>query len=244
MDSTTPVCASNSTKKAGFNLLHCLLALTLSLGMSACHSRAAAPAKIRPVPTRDTSALPYYQSADFTPLWLKPGDKRLQTLHAIGPFSLTSHRQTQITQRTLTGKIVVANFFYPTCHGICPATMRNLKRVQKTFANDTDVVILSHCLTPDTDTPELLRHYARQQGITSPNWHLLTGEKTALFQHARQNFFADEDLGKKTGEDSFLHSENFFLVDQEGRLRGLYSGVMPRDVELLISDLRLLKRNT
>ncbi len=244
MDSTTPACVSSSTPMVRTNLLHCLLALALTLGLSACHSRAAAPAKIRLSPTHDTSALPYYQSADFTPLWLKPGDKRLKTLHSIGQFSLTSHRQANITQRDLTGKIVVASFFYPTCHGICPATMRNLKRVQKAFANDTDVVILSHSLTPATDTPELLRHYARQQGITSPNWHLLTGKKTALFQHARQNFFADEDLGRKTGEDSFLHSENFFLVDRQGHMRGLYSGVMPRDVELLISDISLLQKKS
>lgn len=184
-------------------------------------------------------SLPYFKDKKFTPVWSLPKGK---PMHQIGQFQLTDQLGKAVSQRQLAGKIVVANFFFPACHGICPTTMKHLKKVQNAFLKDPQVVILSHSLTAETDTPESLSLYAKEQGIQHPKWRLLSGKKNALYDHARKSYFADEDLGKRTAEESFLHTESFFLVDTNGHIRGLYAGTRPAEVALLIQDIKTLKK--
>jgi len=71
----------------------------------------------------------------------------------------------------------------------------NLLEVQKAFANDTSVLILSHSVTPDIDSVAVLKNYATNFNINNNKWHLLTGNKDSIYTLARQSYFADEDLG-------------------------------------------------
>lgn len=41
-----------------------------------------------------------------------------------------------------------------------------------------------------------------------------------------------------------LHTENFFLVDRKGHLRGLYNGVMPTEIDRLIEDIMVLQKES
>ncbi len=191
---------------------------------------------------RAGESLPYYNEATFTPKWLT-GEAAAKA-HRVGAFSFTDHHGGTITEKDIAGKVVVANYFFPACHGLCPTTMRNLRKVGEAFRGDKDVVLLSHSLTTETDTVESLAVYAREMEITQPGWHLLTGERKAFFRHARTTFFAGEDLGEKTAEDTFLHTENFFLLDQRGHIRGIYAGTRPTDMKMLIDDINALKDAT
>src|SRR5580693_5107011 len=93
-------------------------------------------------------ALPFYNTPDFTPVWLTPGDKGYNSIHTISNFSFTNQLGQSITNKNVAGKIYVANFFFTSCGSICPQMMNNLAKVQRTFPNDTGVVILSHSVTP------------------------------------------------------------------------------------------------
>ena len=42
-------------------------------------------------------------------------------------------------------------------------------------------------------------------------------------------------------EEDFIHTENFVLVDREGRLRGYYDGTSKEEVNQLITDIEVLK---
>ena len=64
----------------------------------------------------------------------------------------------------------------------------------------------------------------------------MTGSKRDIYHLARTSFFADVD----TTEDAFLHSETFWLIDREGRIRGIYNGTLGSDVVNLIDDVRRL----
>src|SRR5262245_65558150 len=52
-------------------------------------------------------------------------------------------------------KIVLLNFMYARCNGICPGTTQNLLRVQHLLADrmGRDVFMYSITLTPENDTP-------------------------------------------------------------------------------------------
>ncbi len=53
--------------------------------------------------------LPYYDTADFTPKW-EMADK--STFHAIRKFSLTDQEGNVFTEKSIDGKICVADFFF------------------------------------------------------------------------------------------------------------------------------------
>ena len=78
-------------------------------------------------------------------------------------------------------RIVLINFMYATCTGICPTVMTNLGRVRKILGDRVgrDIFLLSFTLKPAEDTPEVLADYATMHGI-EPGWTLLTGTPADL----------------------------------------------------------------
>jgi cytochrome oxidase Cu insertion factor (SCO1/SenC/PrrC family) len=78
----------------------------------------------------------------------------------------------------LKGKVVLINFLFTNCQGVCSPMTANLARAQSYLAEhlDKEVVMISISVDPLTDTPEVLRKYAEKFKIKS-GWYFLTGEK-------------------------------------------------------------------
>ena len=185
--------------------------------------------------------LPFYHKADFTPQWIS--DKtQLDTLHSLANFELTNQNNQKITQENLRGKIHVACFFFTLCPSLCPKIMGNMKVVQDSFQHDKNFIIASYSVMPDRDSVPMLRSYAAKNQIINNKWHLLTGDKKQIYQLARKSYFADENLGVQKGENDFLHTENFILVDKNLRIRGIYNGTLSLEIEQLIKDIRALEK--
>jgi protein SCO1/2 len=172
------------------------------------------------------------------------GEKSLQgkdtVYHQMKDFSLTNQYGEQVTEQTVNDKIYVANFFFATCQSICPEMSSNLVEVQKAFAKDDSLLILSHSVNPLHDTVAVLMNYATTYGAMKNKWHLLTGDKKHIYDLAKTSYLVNalEDDGSPEG---FLHSELFLLIDKKGRLRGMYDGTDKAQVQILIKDIQLLK---
>lgn len=160
--------------------------------------------------------------------------------HTIGSFSFVNQYGDTITENTINNKIVVTDFFFATCQSICPKMSSQLVHVQKAFEKDNDVLILSHTVNPMHDTVEVLNGYGLQYGAIKNKWHLLTGNKKAIYDMARYSYLVNaiEDDGS---EEGFLHSELFVLVDAQKRIRGMYDGTDSVAVVKLINDIKTLK---
>ena len=91
-------------------------------------------------------------------------------------------------------KIVVLNFFYAHCEGICPLVTHNLARVQKLLGDrmGRDVFFNSITLKPAEDTASVLKEYEKMHGI-KPGWTLLTGEPDDVELLRRSLGFTDPD---------------------------------------------------
>jgi protein SCO1 len=189
----------------------------------------------------DQKGLPYYHTADFTPIWLS--DKsQLDTLHRLSDFEFINQNNQKITQETFRGKIHVMNCFFTICPSLCPKIMGNMKVVQDSLRNDKNVLIASYSVTPDRDSVSVLRRYATENQTIDNKWHLLTGNKKQIYEIARKSYFADENIGVQKGENDFLHTENFILVDKNLHIRGIYNGTLPLEIEQLIKDIRELEK--
>lgn len=185
-------------------------------------------------------SLPYYDSPEFTPRWHSVGSPSLKDFHRIPPFSFTNQNGTQISNKSLANKVYVASFFFSSCPGICPTIKSKLEQVQQQFLSNDRVNIVSYSIRPTTDTVKVLQNYAIKNGIKSNKWHLLTGDKTKIYDLARNAYFADEDLGSTEDLANFLHTENLLLIDQNSHIRGVYNGLSTSSVKELIADINLL----
>lgn len=186
--------------------------------------------------------MPFYNTPDFTPMFLQSqADVARQITHTIAPFAFTDQDKKRITEKAITGKIHVADFIFTSCGSICPMMTEQMARIGKAFENDTSVVILSYSVTPWIDTPEKLKKYQQVKGIHKADWHFLTGNKTAIYNLARQSYFAEESLGFTKDSTQFLHTEHFVLVDGSKRIRGIYNGTLQLEAEQLIKDIKRLK---
>lgn len=183
----------------------------------------------------EVTQLPYFNSAIFTPEWEKG-------THKIPDFSFTNQNGENITNKTVEGKIYVADFFFTICPGICPKLTKNMGILQEEYKDDPEIRLISHSVMPWNDTVEQLAVYAQENEVRLPQWHLLTGDKDAIYEIARSGYFADEDFVKTQDEDGFIHTENFILVDGEGYIRGVYNGTLALEIKRLKRHIEILKR--
>jgi protein SCO1/2 len=116
-----------------------------------------------------------------------------------------------------------------------------MKMLQDRFSSDTDVLFLSHSVMPDIDSVKSLKKYSEKKGIISGKWYLLTGNRDSIYALAKQQYFAGDSIGFYGNQKDFLHTENFILVDQHRRIRGVYNGTLKFEMERIMEDIETLK---
>lgn len=186
--------------------------------------------------------LPFINKPDFTPEWIKKSDPKYDSIHTIPVFSFTDQNGETITEKSVDGKIYVADFIFTRCAGICPKMTSNMHILQEKFKDDGDILLLSHSVTPDIDLVPVLKKYAAEKGIIGNKWHLLTGNKDEIYTLARKQYYAGDSIGYYQTGNEFLHTENFLLIDKHRRIRGVYNGTLPIEMDRIIDDIKTLKK--
>ena len=193
------------------------------------------------VKTDSLVALPFFNVPDWTPEWINKEDSGYAKIHSIPSFSFKNQEGVNITEANVEGKIYVANFFYTKCRGICPKMITNMSLLQEAFKNDSIILLLSHTVTPEIDSVAVLKKYAILNKVDSKKWHLLTGGKNEIYALAKQQYFAGDSVGYYQTGNEFLHTENFILVDQKRRIRGVYNGTLLLEIDRIKEDIQTLK---
>ena len=173
----------------------------------------------------------------------------LVTIGQVPNFSFTDQHGKTITNKDYEGKVYVAEFFFTTCPDICPIMTENMTKIQNEFFGNPSVGIASFTIDPVHDTPEVLKAYAQEKGITKLQWHLLTGQKDKIFKLANEGFnlYVGETPNEGAG---FEHSGYFALIDQQGNIRSridengnpliYYDGLEAKYIQMLKEDIRKL----
>lgn len=217
------------------NYIKILLVLAVFVAFNSCADNAKNHEKPTVEAHAEATKLPYFNSALFTPVWEKGA-------HKIPVFSFTNQIGEQVTNETYAGKIYVADFFFTICPGICPKLTKNMGMLQDAYQDDTDIKLLSHSVMPWEDTVEKLNAYAQKNDVALPQWNLVTGNTDEIYEIARNGYFADEDFVKTQAASSFIHTENFILVDKDRYIRGVYNGTLPLEVKRLMRHIEILKK--
>lgn len=192
---------------------------------------------------KPTKELPIYNPIDLKSEMVDSSLLRKGYGHKIGVFSFLDQTGKTISNSAVKGKVYVVEYFFTTCGTICPKMNNQMQRVQKAYSGNPNFKILSFTVNPEIDTVAQMKRYAEAHHANSNQWHFLTGDKKELYHLARTSFFVlkpaeAQNLGD-AGSD-FIHTNNFVLIDQIGRIRGYYDGTSPQKVNELISDIELV----
>ena len=179
-------------------------------------------------------------------------------------FEFVDQNKDTISDKEYRGKVFLVEFFFTRCTDICIPMNHNLQAIAKLFEDEPNFGIASFSIDPEHATPEVMKKYAEDYGVTNPNWHFMTGERSDILKLSNEGFYlatnTEDDL-----ENGLYHSGLFALIDQNGFIRSrpdqtgnnpkpYYRGSVPMDatvgedeespeIDILIEDIKkLLKK--
>jgi protein SCO1/2 len=169
-------------------------------------------------------------------------DNQDTVYHSIADFAFVNQVGDTIRKEDMAGKIYVADFFFTTCPTICPVMKKEMLRVYEQFKGDPNFRILSHSIDPSHDTQVVLKDYAEKLGVPdAATWNFLTGDQEKIFEIGQTSYLTTT-MADDMEPGGFLHSGAFLLIDQQGRIRGVYDGTKTEQVDRLLADIpKLLK---
>ncbi len=174
---------------------------------------------------------------------------QLVIIGTVPAFEFTNQNGKLITNSFYNNKVYVVEFFFTTCPTICPKMNENMVKIQNKFYANTNFGIASFSINPKHDTPEILKQYAKSNGVTMRNWNFLTGEQEKIYKLANVGFtlYAGEN---SEAEGGFEHSGMFALIDKKGNIRSrldafenpiaFYDGLDSKVIRMLKEDITIL----
>lgn len=196
-----------------------LFYLLIMSGLSACFQ------------TTEKRILPILGEPDVSPA----GDT---VYPKVADFSFIDQDSQVVNNATFQDKIYVVDFFFIHCPTICPKVKKNGLRIYEKYKNDDRVQILSHSIDVRNDTVAALKRHAEKLGIETNKWHLVTGDKDAIYSIADDYFsVATEDPDSPGGFD---HSGRLILVDKNRHVRSFCDGTNAEEVDRFMRDIDLL----
>jgi protein SCO1/2 len=138
----------------------------------------------------------------------------------------------------LRGRVVLLTGIYSRCGFTCPMILREAKRAVAALApaDRKDVTVLAITLDPAHDTPSALAQMAQAQGVSSPEFRLLSGDVPEV-NAVLDRLGVERRVDPTTGVID--HPNLFILVDRDGRAAYRFT-VGERQREWLHSALELL----
>ncbi|RIA08318.1 protein SCO1/2 [Flavobacteriaceae bacterium MAR_2010_72] len=185
--------------------------------------------------------LPIYQPANVNYELVDSSLVDKRKYHTIADFNLVNQNGEVVTQEDYKNKIYVADFFFTTCQTICPIMTNHMYQIQNQILDDDEVLLLSHTVTPEIDSVAVLNKYAKEKGVIDKKWNLVTGDKKQIYELARKSYLAVKTTGDGSAYD-MIHTENFMLIDKKRQIRGYYDGTNSEDIERLLEDIKILKK--
>jgi protein SCO1 len=178
----------------------------------------------------------------FATKTLQRPETPLPVLAQVPDFRLTDASGEAVSLADLRGKPWIADLIFTSCGGICPRMTQEMAALRKKGSPLPDLRFVSFSVDPATDTPERLREYASRFTDDREGWLFLTGDGGAIRKVASEGFLLPvQDGDTSRGDEAFIHSSRFVLVDGEARVRGTYDVRDPESMFALRADLYRLQ---
>jgi len=170
------------------------------------------------------------------------GEKKIENgdtiLHSIPDFSFTNQNGETVTNATFEGQAYVTDFFFTSCPTICPKVKKQMLRIYDKHKSNPNLKLVSYTIDPKRDNVEHLGNYAKNLGVTTENWHFLTGDKWEL--HGIADDYFSIAMENEDAPGGFDHSGRLILIDKNRHIRSFCDGTDPKSVDGFLKDIDLL----
>jgi len=159
--------------------------------------------------------------------------------HHVNNMEFTNQFGKKVSFADLKGKIIVLDFFFTRCPSVCPRLAKAMKKLQNSFTNNDSIVqFVSISVDPVHDSVPELRKWAEKFKVDPDSWWVLTGNRDSIYHFAINEMKAN--IADVTVDTSFVHTEDFFLLDKERVIRGWFNGFDSTAQKQLVRDIPLL----
>lgn len=162
----------------------------------------------------------------------------LPELFPVPDTKLVDETGATVNLDAMKGSVVVYDFIFTNCTGICPLMTNNMRAVTEGIDEDAPVRFVSITVDPARDTPEVLAAYAKRVR-NDPRWTFLTGDRDTIVNLSVAGFkLAAGD--PMPGGEPLLHSSRFAVADKNGIIRAYYDatdGNVPEEVVKAVTSL-------
>ena len=157
--------------------------------------------------------------------------------HQLPDFKLLDQDGKEVTSKSLSKGIFVANFFHTNCSGVCKTTANNVKSLLATYKQNKLVSFVSITVDPHCDSVGVLKQYSKQYNPAGVKWMFLTGDTAQIYPLARKGFLVN---AVNLGNGEFIYSDKLILIDKKQRIRGYYSGTSVNEITRLNDEMKVL----
>ena len=164
----------------------------------------------------------------------------------IPAFALTNQLGRPVSGSNLLGQVWVADVIFSRCPIACERMTQKMAALQSAVAPGQPVKFISLTADPDFDTSAVLQKYGERHQSSPERWNFLTGPKKEVYELAINGlkFIVVDNTEKNPPkiEEYFLHSQQFALVDKQGRIRGWFDSAEPDSQKNILRAVKALAR--
>ena len=152
-------------------------------------------------------------------------------LKPVPEFSFINQDGDPFTEKDLNDKITILDFIFTSCAGPCPIMTHNMTGLYRSFSQVEEVQFVSITVDPDVDTQDILKQYAKINGVNDDRWQFITSNIEAIKDLKKNGFMLyAEELPRG-------HAIKFVLIDQNGQIRKYFDGTEEASMAVLNKDI-------
>ncbi len=167
----------------------------------------------------------------------------------VAPFEGMGHRGEPVDASVFQGHWTVVSFGFTHCTLVCPTLHREIYRMGQSLA-DRGVRFVTFSVDPEHDTIAQMADHVAAWGVARDAWTFVKVDSDALA--AILAGLSMPGVSEDTSQpitlpgggtmSNILHTSRFFVVGPDGRVRGLWRGSDPTDVDAMIGWLMVNAR--
>lgn len=147
------------------------------------------------------------------------------------PSEWTTQNNDNIKLEDLKGDVLAVVMIYTSCKAACPRLVADMRNIQKKVSDEKNknVKYVFVSIDPETDTPERLKSFAKENQMDSDQWVFLRGS-----EEDTREFAAILAVSyKQISPIDFSHSNIISVFDQQGVLKYQKEGLGEDDSETI-----------
>ncbi len=155
------------------------------------------------------------------------------------PSKWTNQNNEEIQLKTLQGNVLVMVMIYTSCKTACPRLVADMRGIEEQIPADKkdEVTLVFVSIDPETDTPQRLKEFARENQMDSEKWVFLRGSEADT-----REFSAVLAINyKRISPMDFSHSNIISVFDRKGELAYQQEGLGINNAETVSKIMELVK---